>query len=167
MRAEADFTIRVSEDGKTWQCGGDPDRVEFPLLISLCDKDGVPVKGAVVALKRLGPSGWSEEEIVREADSRTDKNGMILVMYPAMAKENSSGESSFEIHGAVTVVAEGHQTVTIELRDYFKDGRYVVSDTTVPHLKLKLTDLAGNGKKPQIPAQQDATGQPATRPESK
>ena len=137
--AEVEYRIDVSY--------GDTSKVEFPVLFSLRDKDGIPVEGAVVSLKRLGPDGWTEEAIVREADKRTDKNGMILIMYPGTSNRTSAGEFSVEIYGAVTVVAKGHQTVTIELRDFFKDGRHVLSDSTAPHLKLELIDQPGDRKK--------------------
>ena len=60
LYAEVEFRIDVSY--------GDTSKVEFPLLLSLRDKDGLPVVGAVVALKRLGPDGWTQEAIVRDAD---------------------------------------------------------------------------------------------------
>jgi hypothetical protein len=144
VRAEVEYPIHDGYSGK----------VQFPVLVSLRDKDGFPVKGAVIALKRLGPDGWSEEEIVREAESRTDKNGMIVVMYPGTATMTSPGQSSVEIYGAVTIVAEGYRTVTIELRKYFKEGRYELAKDTVPHLKLDLTDEPTPIEKLKIPAQQ-------------
>jgi len=146
LRAEVEFTIHAGY--------GDKSKVQFPVLISLRDKDGVPVKGAVVALKRLGPDGWTKEQIVREAESRTDKNGMIVVMYPGTARMISPGQSYVEIYGAVTIVAEGHRTVTIELRDHFKEGRYELAKDSVPHLKLELTDESATTEKQKKPAQQ-------------
>ena len=152
LRAEVEFTIDATY--------GDTSKVEFPVLISLHDSDGVPVKGAVVALKRLGPDGWSEEEVVREADSRTDKNGMIIVMYPGTANMTSPGHFHVEIYGAVTIVAQGHQTVTIELRDHFNKGRYELTKDTAPHLVLALTDGATTIEKKKTPAQQAVDGNP-------
>ena len=156
LRAEVEFTIHAGY--------GDTSKVQFPVLISLRDTNGDPVKGAVVALKRLGPDGWSEEEIVREAESRTDKNGMIVVMYPGTARVTSPGHSYVEIYGAVTIVAKGHRTVTIELRDHFKEGRYELTKDTVPHLEFALpgesatterdkmsADRAADGKTPETP----------------
>jgi hypothetical protein len=141
----------------TLQCSfGDTSKVEIPVLISLRDKDGTPVEGAVVALKRLGPDGWTEEAIVRDADKRTDKNGMLLLMYPGTSTRTSAGEHSVDIYGAVTVVAKGHRTVTIELREYFKDGRHVLSEATIPHLKLELTDQPEGPRKQEVKEAQQA-----------
>lgn len=159
LRAEVEFTIHAGYGGTS--------KVQFPVLISLRDKDGVPVKGAVVALKRLGPDGWSEEEIVREAESRTDKNGMIVVVYPGTATMTSPGHSCVEIYGAVTIVAKGHRTVTIELRDHFKEGRYELTKDTVPHLEFALTGKSATTERQKIPAQQDAAEQPPPAPAQK
>lgn len=148
LRGEVEYTIEVKY--------GDTSKVEFPVLISLRDNDDVPVKGAIVALKRLGPNGWTEEAIVRDADTRTDKNGMILLMYPATSTRTASGEYSVDIYGAVTVVAEGHKTVTIELRKYFKDGRHTLSDDTILHLRLQLDEKPTARRKQESEAQQDA-----------
>lgn len=158
--AEVEYDIHVTFGGI------DASKTEFPVLISLRDKDGVPVKGAIVALKRLGPDGWSEEEIVRDAESRTDKNGMIVVMYPGTATMTSPGHLSVEIYGAVTIVAEGHRTVTVELRDHFKEGRHELAKDTVPHLKLDLTDEPATTEKQKMPEQVGAD-QPATKPAEK
>ena len=154
LRAEVEFTIHAGYAGN----------VVFPVLISLRDKNGVPVKGAVVALKRLGPDGWSEEEIVREAESRTDKNGMIVVMYPGTARVTSPDHSCVEIYGAVTIVAKGHRTVTIELRDHFKEGRYELAKDTVPHLELALTGESATPEREKMPAERAADGKTPETP---
>jgi hypothetical protein len=144
----------------------DTSKVEIPLLISLHDQDGIPVEGAVVVLKRLGPDGWTEEAIVREADKRTDKNGMILLIYPRTFTRNSWGQDSIDIYGAVTVVADERRTVTIELRDYFKDGKYVLSESTATHLKLEVGDRTEGSAKQPSQAPPDGAKQPPTARES-
>jgi hypothetical protein len=130
-------------------------KIEFPLLIRLHGADDAPVKDAIVALKRLGPDGWSEEEIIRDADKRTDKNGMILIMYPGNYRMTSSGEQIVDINGAVTVIAEGYHTITIELHDYFKEGRYIMSESTIPQLKINLKNQAKDRTRNKYKAQQD------------
>lgn len=152
-------TCSRAEVELTFQCSFGDTSTVFPVLISLRDKDGSPIEGAVVALKRIGPDGWTEEAIVREADKRTDKNGMILLMYPSKSTRTSLGEQSVDIYGAVTVVAKGHRTVSIELRQHFKDGVHVLSEATVPHLKLELTDQPEDQRKQESKAQQAAPEQ--------
>lgn len=137
-RAEVEYEIHTGiSPGIT--CFWSEKPPEFPILISLADKHGNPIRGAIVVLKRLGPDGWTEEELKREKDSKTDKNGMVIVMYPsASATRDEAGRKGVVVYGAVTVIAEGHKTVTIELRDHFKDGRCILSTDSAPHLKLSL-----------------------------
>jgi hypothetical protein len=45
-------------------------KAEFPILVSLIDDKGHPVKGAIVALEELGVNLSTEDEIVREAKTR-------------------------------------------------------------------------------------------------
>jgi hypothetical protein len=134
-------------------------RIDFPVLISLRDNEGRPVKGAIVALEELGLNLSSDEEIVRKAKSRTDENGMIVIMHSAMAPETSLKSFTIKIQSVVTIVSEGHRTVTIKLGEHFKDGQYSHSESTVPHLKLILTEQATGhakaGKDDQQPGSSD------------
>ena len=92
-------------------------------------------------------------------NATTDNNGMVIVMYPsASATKDESGRSSFVANGAVTVIAEGHRTVMIELRDHFKDGRCILSPDSVPHLKLSLKDDQSFGDGMERNAEQPADG---------
>jgi hypothetical protein len=133
----------------------------FPILISLTDKKGGPIKGAIVVLKRLVPDGWSEEELKREKDCITDKNGMIAVLYPdCYATEDDYGISSVAIYGAVTVIADGHPSVTVELGKYFKSQKYVLSENSAPHITIALENgLADRGAAEQKPVQQPVHNQ--------
>lgn len=115
-------------------------KVLFPILISLRDNEGHPVEDAFVALEELGVNLSTDEEIVREAKSRTDENGMIVVMHPAMVPVASPESFTTKIQSVVSIVTKGHRAVTIKLQDHFKEGLYVHSETTVPHLKLVLPD---------------------------
>lgn len=125
-------------------------RVEFPILVSLVDDKGSPVKGAIVALEELGMNFATEDEIVTEAKTRTNENGMIVLLHSAMVPQESPKSFSIKIQSVVTIVAKGHLTTTTELRDYFKGGLYHHSESTVPHLKLTLgvqTPDSANTKK--------------------
>jgi hypothetical protein len=149
--AEVEYEIHTGYSGAItchWPDLGDGQIAPsgFPILFSLTDASGIPIKSAIVVLKRLGPDGWTEEELKREKDSITDKNGMVVVMYPDhTATEDESGRSSVAIYGAVTVIAEGYRTVTIELSKYFKDGICFLGSDNAPHLKLSLQNVLATG----------------------
>lgn len=110
----------------------------FPILIRLTDGDKMPVANAVVVLKRLGPDGWTEEELKREAKARTDENGMMVVHYPGPARADEKGVRRMEILGAVTVIAEGHGARMVELKDFFKDGQHTLADDSAPLVRIEL-----------------------------
>jgi len=115
-------------------------KVEFPILLSIIDAKGHPVKGAIVVLEELGMNFLTEDEIIREAKTRTDENGMIIVMCPAMVPQESPKSFSIKIQSVVTIVAKGHRMTTVGLADRFKGGLYHHSESIVPHLKLTLLD---------------------------
>lgn len=129
-------------------------KVEFPILLSIIDAKGHPVKGAIVVLEELGMNFSTEDEIIREAKTRTDENGMIVVMHPAMVPQESTKSFSIKIQSVVTIVAKGHRMTTFELPNYFKGGLYHHSESIVPHLKLTLLDKAPDPANTKKNAQQ-------------
>lgn len=152
LRGEVEATIN-GVDGVAFK-----KKVEFPVLISLRDNQDRPVKGAIVALEELGLNLSSDEEIVREAKARTDENGMIVVMHPAFAPETTPKSFTIKIHSVVTIVCDGYPTETIKLQDYFKEGLYSHSESTVPHLKLILSPQKAGRLVPAKNAQQGGRG---------
>jgi hypothetical protein len=149
LRAEVEFEF----DGKRTIIRK---KVEFPILISVIDAQGQPVKGAIVVLEELGMNFSTENEIIREAKTRTDENGMIVVMHPAMVLQESPKSFSIKIQSVVTLVAKGHRMTTVELPSSFKGGLYHHSESIVPHLKLtlldKIPDPANTKKNAQVVA---------------
>lgn len=166
--AEVEFQIH-GKDGvicemRGWDLSKDAPPPGFPILISLADKNGNPIRNAIVVLKRLGPDGWTEDELKREKDSITDKNGMVVITYPDSTQTiDKSGQSRVLIYGAVTVIAEGHRTVTIELKDHFKDGICILTPDSAPHLKLALQDARPSGIEQE--AEQSADGKTPIAPQ--
>lgn len=108
----------------------------FPIVVTVTDGRGQPVRGAIVVLKRLGPDGWTEEELKRDAKARTDEQGTITLHYPGKAREDGEGGLVMDVVGAATVIAEGHEARMVELKDFFKDGKHVLSKETAPVLTI-------------------------------
>jgi hypothetical protein len=115
-------------------------RVEFPILVTLVDDGGRPIKGASIELQELGLNLSSDEEIVRGAKTRTNENGMVVLMHPAMVPRENPQSFTIRIHSVATIVAEGFRTSTIKIQNHFEGGIYTHMDSKAPHLKLVLME---------------------------
>jgi hypothetical protein len=91
----------------------------LPVVVTVTDEDNKPVAGAVVAIKRIQPDGYSEEDVRSTKDSSTDKDGRITLNYPCGLDSSEIGKPRLKIIGAITVVADGYETTAIECETYF------------------------------------------------
>lgn len=136
----------------------------LPILITVCDEDRVPIPGAYVALKRLGPEGgYQESDIVSPDSSRSDKNGNAVVLHPHWPSsgiveivadpkkpqtETAEKETPhLKLIGAVTIVAEGYETQALELEQATEDAKLPDQSDVVPRFTVVLR------RKAAIPAE--------------
>jgi hypothetical protein len=89
----------------------------LPLVVTVTAEDNKPIEGAIVAIKRIQPGGYTEQDVRNTRDSSTDKDGRITLNYPCGLDSSDIGK--LRIIGAITVVADGYETTAIECETYF------------------------------------------------
>lgn len=119
-RAEVEYEIHTGYSCEiVCRFGDHPKRNLLPLVVTVTDEDNQPIAGAVVAIKRIQPGGYSEEDVRNTKDSSTDKDGRITLNYPCGLDSSEIGKPRLKIIGAITVVADGYVTTAVECETYF------------------------------------------------
>jgi hypothetical protein len=112
------FIIRGDENGNL-RCGPDTISRRVPIVVTVMDEDNKPIHGAVAALKRIQPCGYTGADVRNTKDSATDANGRVTIACPFGMKKSAGGKPMVQTSGAITVVVDGYATTAIELEEYF------------------------------------------------
>jgi len=130
-----------------------------PIVVTVVDSEDRPVKGAAVALMRLGDGGYTESDVRKETNPRTDASGTALLHYPILGirgQRSNTAEAHRNLIGAVTAVHPDHGTASVELGEFFKEPVKLQDATSAPWVKIRLA------KKPEgqkvAPAGSDEAG---------
>lgn len=119
-QAEVEYGIHTGYSGGIdCRFGDHPKGNLLPLVVTVTNEDNQPVAGAVVAIKRIQPGGYTEDDVRGTKESSTDKDGRITLNYPCGLDSSESGKPRLKIIGAITVVADGYETTAIECETYF------------------------------------------------
>lgn len=121
-RAEVEYEIHTGYSCEiVCRFGDHPKGNLLPLVVTVTDEDNKPVEGAVAAIKRIQPGGYTEQDVRNTKDSSTNKDGRITLDYPCGLDSTGTGEPRLKIIGAITVVADGYETTAIECETYFAE----------------------------------------------
>lgn len=112
------FIIRGDEHGNL-HCGSDLIQRRLPIVVTVVDETGKPIRAAFAAIKRIQPDGYTEEDVRNTKDSATDAGGNVTLSCPCNVKEPAAEKPVLRLRGAITVVADGYETTAIELEEYF------------------------------------------------
>ncbi|RYD17371.1 MAG: hypothetical protein EOP88_26915 [Verrucomicrobiaceae bacterium] len=112
------FIIRGDEHGNL-RCGSDLIQRRLPIVVTVVDENGKPILGAVAAIKRIQPDGYTEEDVRNTRDSATDSRGNVTLSCTCNVKKPDAEKPVLRLLGAITVVADGYETTAIELEEYF------------------------------------------------
>ncbi|MEO5917062.1 MAG: hypothetical protein ABIS50_22730 [Luteolibacter sp.] len=134
---DSSFTIRVV-DGQL-VCGSDVIRPRVPIVVTVTNEQNEPVKGAIAAIKRIEPDGYTEEDVKNTKNSSTDEAGHITLYCSCGIDNSASDKPKLQIIGAITVVADGYETKAIELEQYYAGMEVRPDDRAAlaAHLVLK------------------------------
>ncbi len=159
-RAEVEYEIHA---GYSSICSSSCfERNLLPVVVTVTDKDDKPVAGAVVAIKRIQPGGYTENDVRKTPDSSTDMNGRITLDYPCKSDSSDPEKPRLTIFGAITVVADGYETTAIECETYFAGIEIVKSERSALAARIILKKSRPPEDDPFQP--EDSESKPATKP---
>ena len=118
--------------------GDHPKEHLLPLVVTVTDEDNKPVEAAVVAIKRIQPGGYTEDDVRNSKDSSTAKDGRITLNYPCGLDPSGTGPPRLKIIGAISVVADGYETTAIECETYFAGIEIVKSERSALAARIIL-----------------------------
>jgi hypothetical protein len=134
----------------------------LPVGVTVTDEDTKPVAGAVVAIKRIQPDGYTEQDVRTTRDSSTDKDGRITLDYPCRFDSSAPAPPLLRIIGAITVVADGYETTAIECETYFAGIEIVKSERSALAARIILKKSRPPEADPFQP--ESSESKPATKP---
>ena len=115
--------------------------IVVPIVVSVVDSDGEPIDGVAVGLMRLGDGGFTEVDVLRHSNPRTNSSGVALLSYPGSLSGPALydiGRASVELIGAITIVHPQFQTVSIELASLYAEPFKVGDPTMAPWVRVTL-----------------------------
>ena len=119
-QAEVEYEIHTGYSCEiVCRFGDHPKGNLLPLVVTVTDGDNQPVAGAVVAIKRIQPGGYTEQDVRNTKNASTAKDGRITLNYPCGLDSAEVNKPRLRIIGAITVVADGYETTAIECETYF------------------------------------------------
>lgn len=168
-------SLRAYEEAEETKIRNSAERI--PVVVTVVDVDGKPVKGAAVALMRLGYGGFTEDDVQGPANPRTDESGIAVIHYPAYTTIHfpiNLPEVYFNLIGAITAVHPDLGTGSVELGDRYKEPLKMFDAPMTPWVTIRIgsqpkgTDVAqGVAPDSAIRPESEAEGGDDPSPESK